>query len=164
MPEDYTMSLPRPLPILAIVFAATWCSPAYSAGPEGLWLVKDKTGRIRIEKCGDKMWGTIAWQKNPKKDENNPNAALRARALVGSAILVGMRPAGANHWEGDIYNPQNGKTYKSKMTLQPSGNALDIQGCVLGGLICGGESWTRIADNTPGTAAKNNCAAARAGR
>ena len=149
--------------LLALV-AATVSTPAHSASPEGLWLVKDQTGRIRIEKCGSQMWGTIAWQKTPKKDESNPNPALRNRPLIGAAILIGMRRSGADRWEGDIYNPQNGNIYKSKMALQPSGGVLDIQGCVLGGLICGGESWTRIADSTPGTAPKNNCAAARSGR
>ena len=149
--------------VLLALFAATLSAPAHAASPEGLWLVKDQTGRIRVEKCGSQLWGTIAWQKTPIKDENNPNAALRSRPLIGSAILIGMRAAGANHWEGDIYNPRNGSIYKSKMTLAPSG-VLEIQGCVLGGLICGGESWTRIADSTPGTAPKNNCAAAKSGR
>jgi uncharacterized protein (DUF2147 family) len=158
------MSLYRLLLPLVLAIGATVSSPAQSASPEGLWLVKDHTGRIRVEQCSGRLWGTIAWQKTPKKDDQNPNAALRSRPLLGAAILIGMRPSGANRWEGDIYNPQNGSIYKSKMTLQPSGNVLEIQGCVLGGLICGGENWSRIAENTPGTAPKNNCAAARAGR
>lgn len=157
------MSIHRLLFPLVAVFAATLSAPAQSAGPEGLWLVKDQTGRIRIEKCGSDMWGTIAWQKTPKNDTSNPNPALRNRPLIGSAILIGMRPAGADRWEGDIYNPRDGSIYKSKMALLPSGT-LDIKGCVLGGLICGGENWTRLAETMPGTAPKNNCAAARAGR
>lgn len=146
------------LPMLALSVIVS-ASPAWSAGPEGLWLVKEGTGRIRIEKCGNAMWGTIAWQKTPSKDEKNPNPALRDRPMIGTAILIGMKPTQANLWEGDIYNPRDGSIYKSKMSMQ--GDALDIKGCVLGGLICGGETWTRLADNTPGTAPKNNCAAAR---
>jgi uncharacterized protein (DUF2147 family) len=157
------MSFRRLLFPLIAVFAVVLPATARSASPEGLWLVDDQTGRIRIEKCGNEMWGTIAWQKDPKNDTNNPNSARHSRPLVGSAILIGMKPAGADRWEGDIYNPRDGKIYKSKMALLPSG-ILEIKGCVLGGLICGGENWKRLAQDPPGTAAKNNCAAARAPR
>jgi uncharacterized protein (DUF2147 family) len=147
--------------LLALVaaFVASVSAPALAAGPEGLWLVKDQTGRIRIEKCNNVMWGSVAWQKEPSKDGNNPNPALKDRPIVGIAILIGMSQTEANLWEGNIYNPRNGNIYKSKMSMQ--GEMLDIKGCVLGGLICGGEAWTRLADNTPGTAPKNNCAVTR---
>jgi uncharacterized protein (DUF2147 family) len=81
--------------------------------------------------------------------------------MLGAAILIGMRQTQPNLWEGDIYNPRNGSVYKSKMSMQ--GDTLDIKGCVMGGIICGGETWTRIAENTPGTAPKNHCAAAKLG-
>lgn len=102
------------------------------------------------------MWGSIAWQKDPSKDVHNPDPALKDKPLIGAAILIGMRQTQANLWEGDIYNPRNGSIYKSKMSMQ--GEMLDIKGCILGGFICGGEAWTRLADNTPGTAPKDNCA------
>ena len=60
-----------------IISSAKVPAPAMAAGPEGLWLVKDQTGRIRIEKCNNLMWGSIAWQKDPSKDVNNPNPALK---------------------------------------------------------------------------------------
>jgi uncharacterized protein (DUF2147 family) len=150
------------VPIIA-VFAIVLPATARSAGPEGLWLVEDKSARIRIEKCGNEMWGTVAWLRDPKNDANNPNPALRSRPMIGAAVLIGMKPAGGERWEGEVYNGRDGKTYDSKMTVTPSG-ALKIEGCVLGGLICGGENWTRLAQDPPGTAPKNNCAAARVRR
>jgi uncharacterized protein (DUF2147 family) len=150
------------LPLIA-AFAVALPAAARSAGPEGLWLVEDQTGRIRIEKCGNEMWGTIAWQKTPGNDTSNPNPAMRSKPLTGAAILIGMKPVAADRWEGDVYNPRDGSTYTAKMAMLPSGQ-LEVKGCVLGGWICGGENWTRLAENTPGTAPKNNCAAARAPR
>jgi uncharacterized protein (DUF2147 family) len=137
------MLLRRSLLPLAAMFALMGPASAQSAGPEGLWLVKDQTARIRIEKCGNEMWGTIAWQKDPKNDTSNPNPAMQNRSLLGSVVLIGMRPAAANLWEGDIYNARDGKTYSSKIALLPSG-VLEVKGCVMGGMICGGESWTRL--------------------
>jgi len=149
---SFRQSLFPLIAFLSIVLPAA----AKSASPEGLWLVEDKTARIRIEKCGNEMWGTVAWLRETKKDINNPNPALRGRSMTG------MKPAG-ERWEGEVYNARDGKTYNSKMAVTPAG-ALEIKGCVLGGLICGGENWTRLAPDPPGTAPKNNCAVTRAPR
>ena len=35
---------------------------------------------------------------------------MHNRSLLGSAVLIGMRPTEANLWEGDIYNARDGKT------------------------------------------------------
>lgn len=147
--------------VAAVVVAMSSPASAQNAGPEGLWLVKDQTARIRIEKCGNEMWGTVAWQNEPKIDVNNPDPAMRQRSLLGSAVLIGMRPAAANLWEGDIYNARDGKTYSSKMTMLPSG-ALEIKGCVMS-IICGGENWTRLQEPPPaaGAAPRSSCAGLR---
>ncbi len=114
------------------------------ATPAGDWLVEDGTAHIRIVQCGGAYWGVISWTKGaPGKDENNPNAALRNRSVLGIPILIDMRPAG-NRWEGQVYNAQDGSTYKSNISLL-SADTLRIEGCVLGGFICGGEKWTRVA-------------------
>jgi uncharacterized protein (DUF2147 family) len=143
------------LSLLAVFAIAIPATAKAAGGPEGLWLVEDQTGRIKIQKCGSQMWGMIAWQKTPKNDENNPNPAMQSKPLVGTAILIGMKQVG-DRWEGDIYNPRNGKVYDSKMAMLPSGK-LSIKGCVLGGLICGGEDWVKLPDE-PAGASKISCA------
>ena len=145
-------------PLIA-VFAAAFSAPAKSASPEGLWLVEDQTGRIRIEKCGNEMWGFLAWQKTPKNDTNNSNPAMHNKSLVGVQILIGMKPAGDDRWEGNVYNPRDGKTYTAKMAMLRSGQ-LEIKGCMMG-IFCGGENWTRLAQDPPNTAPKTNCAVRR---
>jgi hypothetical protein len=61
-----------------------------------------------------------------------------------------MRPTKPGLWEGDVYNAENGKTYSSRISLTAP-DVLRIEGCVLGGLICGGQNWTRVnaADTAP---------------
>src|SRR5262249_53557022 len=144
------------LPLLAMLAVAVPAT-ARAAGPEGLWLVGDQTGRIQIQKCGSQMWGVIAWQKTPKDDTDNPHPANQNQPLVGTAILIGMKPAG-DRWEGNVYNPRNGKVYDSKMAMLPSGK-LQIKGCVMGGMICGGEDWTRLAEDA--ASQKITCANAK---
>jgi uncharacterized protein (DUF2147 family) len=57
-------------------------------------------------------------------------------------VLIDMKPAKNDHWEGQAYNPTDGRTYSSNISLKSS-DVLRIEGCVFGGLLCGGEDWTR---------------------
>jgi len=114
--------------------------PALAADPTGNWLVKDQTAVIRIAPCADALCGTIAWPSQPGLDENNPDPGKRDRPIVGTQIIVGMKPAGGNRWDGEIYNPENGKTYSGHIILL-SPDVLRIEGCLL--IFCGGENWTR---------------------
>jgi hypothetical protein len=54
-----------------------------------------------------------------------------------------MKLVSPNKWEGEVYNAQNGKMYSANIALV-SDDVLKIQGCVFGGLFCGGENWTRV--------------------
>lgn len=57
---------------------------------------------------------------------------------------MGMTPTGnAGVWKGKVYNAEDGKTYSGRMTLEGA-NKLSLKGCVLGGLICRGETWSRV--------------------
>jgi uncharacterized protein (DUF2147 family) len=116
---------------------------AFAQSPAGQWRVEDGSADIRIADCGGALWGVIAWTKDaPGRDEHNPNPALRGRSVMGIPILINMRPSD-NRWNGEVYDAQDGSTYTSHIGLQ-SPDVLRIEGCVLGGLICGGESWTRV--------------------
>ena len=100
--------------------------------------------------CGPELCGTIIALKEPndpatgrpKTDKNNPDAAKRARPVIGIQIVFGMKPNGANKWSGQVYNAEDGKTYSGNITLQ-SATSLKLEGCVLGGIICKGQTWTR---------------------
>jgi hypothetical protein len=63
-------------------------------------------------------------------------------------ILIDMKKkAGADQWEGQVYNAKDGQLYSS--TISPIGvDQLEIKGCVLG-FLCGGETWTRVGPPIP---------------
>ena len=124
------------------IFVCLVSSAAAAADPTGEWLVADGTARVRIEPCNDALWGVISWAKEPGTDENNPDPAKRSRPIIGMPILLNMQKADANRWDGQVYNAENGKTYTSHINLVRN-DVLRIEGCVFGGLFCGGENWTR---------------------
>jgi uncharacterized protein (DUF2147 family) len=128
---------------LAGVLSASLCSMALAAEPVGEWLVANGEARIKIEPCPNGLWGVISWTRDPSIDLKNPDPAKRDRPMVGVPILRAMKPVNPNKWEGEVYNAQNGKMYSANITLL-SDDVLKIQGCVLGGVFCGGENWSRV--------------------
>jgi uncharacterized protein (DUF2147 family) len=137
--------------IVAATLLALTGSSAHAADPAGTWLTQAGTSRIRIADCGGALCGTIVWLKEPndpdtgkpKTDKNNADQSKRSRPLLGVQIVLGMKPSGADKWAGQVYNAEDGKTYSGNLTMNGASN-LTLQGCALGGLVCKGQTWTRV--------------------
>src|SRR6476661_5021199 len=129
--------------------------PALAADPTGDWRVADGVANIRVAQCNGNMWGVVAWEKTPGgRDKNNPDVSKQSRPTLGMPILIDMKKkAGADQWQGQVYNAKDGQFYSS--TIRPIGSdQLEIQGCVLG-FLCGGETWTRVAGPIPSSPANS---------
>ncbi len=136
----------------ALLFAAGLtlaAAPAFAADPvEGEWLTQAGTGKVRIAPCAgnaDRLCGAISWLKNPADqkatDTNNSDAKLRGRPILGLPMLHGFKSAGPGKWTGGkIYDPQSGKTYDSKLSINPNGT-LKVEGCIA--VICQAQTWKR---------------------
>jgi uncharacterized protein (DUF2147 family) len=61
-------------------------------------------------------------------DLHNPDAALRSRPLIGMNLLDGYQYKGGK-WQGSLYDPESGKTYKSQITLGSDGT-LQMRGYI----------------------------------
>lgn len=134
----------RSLPV-AILLSFAGAMPANAAASvSGLWLTTEKDSVVEIGPCGEVLCGRITrilspTPQGPPKDSNNPNPALRSRPIQGLAILTGFTDAGKT-WQGTIYDPRAGKTYKSFLTLLANGT-LQVKGCI--GPFCRTMPWTR---------------------
>ena len=137
-----------PLMAAALSIAAVISGPARAADPTGLWLSGDGDVKMRIAHCGANICSTIAWLKEPnengkpKVDKYNADESKRGRPVMGSQIILGMAPDGADKWSGKVYNAEDGKTYTGSITLTGA-TALELKGCALAGLICKGQIWTK---------------------
>jgi len=84
--------------------------------------------------------------RSPRLDTNNADPSLRARPLIGLSILSGLKPRIDGGWSGQIYNPEDGQTYRA--TLRRVGaDTLEVEGCVL--VLCKKQVWrkaTAVAD------------------
>lgn len=133
----------KPLAIAALALAsALAAAPALAQEPVGTFVSQSGDTRVRFAPCGNQICGTIVSVRGQTRDEKNEDASLRGRNLVGVRMIT-MRPAGANAWQGTLYNFQDGKTYNGRMSM-PNANSMSLSGCVLGGLICRSQTWTRV--------------------
>ena len=115
---------------------------AQAQDPSGTYLSETGDTRVRIAKCGAAYCGTIVAVNGEAKDVNNPDPQLKTRNLVGVQMISNIQPAG-EAFTGSLYNYKDGKTYTGKMSFK-GGNAMQLSGCVLGGLICRSQTWTKV--------------------
>jgi uncharacterized protein (DUF2147 family) len=116
----------------------------------GSWSNPSGNDHILIYKKGNKYFGKLDWIKvpndeggKPKVDKKNPNDALKSRPMLGLELLKDFVFDGDDMYvDGNIYDPQNGKTYSCKMTLD--GTKLKIRGYIGISLIGRTEVWTRV--------------------
>ncbi|PVB60742.1 DUF2147 domain-containing protein [Labrenzia sp. 011] len=129
--------------IAAAGFLAAASAGATAADARGDWVRANGASKIRITSCGNALCGKLIWLRTPRNDTKNPDTAKRDRPLLGIDIVQSMKPTGkGGQWKGKVYNAEDGKTYTGFIALEGA-EKLKLEGCVMGGLICKGETWTR---------------------
>ncbi|GAB2184958.1 DUF2147 domain-containing protein [Roseibium sp. LAB1] len=130
--------------LLAGALITTSATVSFAGDAKGDWERPNGASKIRISSCGSSLCGKLIWLREPRNDTKNPEAAKRDRPLLGVQIVQAMKPTEKeNQWKGKVYNAEDGKTYTGFIELT-SANALKLEGCVMGGLICKGETWKRV--------------------
>lgn len=116
-------------------------------GPVGRWVTPGASAVVEIMPCGGApgLCGAIRWlwdgvddKGRSRLDGQNADAILRTRPLVGLSILSGLTAVPNGSWEGRIYNPEDGQTYRATVR-RPTADTLTIEGCVL--FICQKQVW-----------------------
>ena len=127
--------------ISAFALALAAAPPATLTGD---WLTDDRSAIVHIGPCGGSLCGRILRilaRGAPATDVNNPNASLRNRPLVGTAVLSGFTSSGSRAATGGrAYDPKTGRSYRSSLQLNGDGS-LRVTGCVL--FVCQSRTWTR---------------------
>lgn len=124
---------PAPAPVAAVTPATSTApsTPAILPGelmPVGVWETEKSEGKVRIVQCGQALCGYAV------DERTNAN---------GKQVLVDMKSTRENLWNGKINDVKNGGVYVSHMSLHGP-NSLRVEGCAMGGMLCGGQTWARV--------------------
>lgn len=104
------------------------------------WRNPGKSVQVRIDNCGNALCGTVTWA--------SPKAIADARRggtqnLVGTRLFRDLLPAGEGKWKGKVFVPDIRKTFSGTLTFADR-NTMVGKGCVLFGVICKSQSWSRV--------------------
>ena len=136
------------LPLLALSVSAI------AADATGRWkTIDDKTGKVKsIVEISQAANGTLSGKvveilhsdKGPNPVCDGCEGANKNKPVKGMTILwnLSQDKGTTSKWSGGtILDPANGKTYRSKIELQPGGGKLDVSGCIA--FICRAQTWVR---------------------
>lgn len=123
----------------ALIAAPAW---ALAAGVDGVWRTESNDAggylEVTVGPCAADSSKTCGIASKAFKA---PGEADPAYPHLGKPIIENMASDGDGQYSGGtVFDPESGKTYKSKMSLK--GGGLDVEGCIA--FICEGETWSRV--------------------
>ena len=127
--------------VFAIAAMALASSPAFAQAIEGQWTNPKRTVVVQVERCGAAYCGTVVKATEKAKAKARKGGTAN---LVGTQILSGLKPIGNGRFRGRAFVPKR-NTHATATVRQLGDDAMQVQGCILGGLLCDNERWTRVA-------------------
>lgn len=139
----------------AVMAASLATLPAWAgdASPVGLWKnIDDVSGKpkalIRISENNGALQGKIEKLFRPADQDQNPKCdqckdARKDQPVIGMVFMSGLKKDGDEYTGGEILDPDNGKVYKSKMTLLDGGKKLQVRGYIGVPMLGRSQTWVR---------------------
>ncbi len=109
------------------------------SGVLGCWLAENGDSVLEVRADGDGLIGRVValeepfyeagekpgWEGKPRLDDRNPDPERRKQPVLGLDILQGFQFD--ENWNGRIYDPRSGDTYKSTLKVVDEGR-LELRG------------------------------------
>jgi uncharacterized protein (DUF2147 family) len=144
-------ALPFALALAALLtLPAAW---ADDASPLGLWKnIDDASGKpkalIRIFDNKGALEGRIEKLYRPADQDQNPKCdrcegVNKDQPIIGMVFMSGLTKSGDEYTGGQILDPDNGKVYKSKLTLVDGGKKLNVRGYIGVPMLGRSQVWVR---------------------
>ena len=141
------------LATLALLAQLAWAGAAWAqATPAGLWkTIDDETkaekSLVRISESGGTFSGKIEKLLDPAKQDSKCDKCEGARKdqpISGwNNVEVVKKNADEPYWDGGtILDPNNGKTYKVRLTPKDGGKTLEVRGFI--GFLYRNQTWQRV--------------------
>ncbi len=126
---------------------------AQAASPVGTWqTIDDHTGKpkalVQISQDSNGELSGVVMKGLGENDTPDRRCTActderKDQLIKGMTIIKDMKPEG-DHWDGgNILDPENGKVYKCKMTLEDGGQKLVVRGYIGVSLLGRSQTWVR---------------------
>lgn len=137
------MTSPR---LLALALAALPLTAASASADEMAppiateWRNPSNSVQVRIDECGAKLCATVTWASDKAKADARRGGT---ETLVGTRLFRDLSPAGSGRWRGKVFVPDLRKTFSGTISFAGSDKMIG-KGCVLFGVICKSQTWSRV--------------------
>jgi uncharacterized protein (DUF2147 family) len=138
--------------IAALLIATAPTIALAQATPVGLWkTIDDETkaekSLVRISESGGVVTGKIEKLLDPTKQDakcKDCSDARKDQPVIGMTIVEGVKKnADEAYWDGGtILDPNNGKTYKVRLTPKDGGKTMEVRGFI--GFLYRNQTWQRV--------------------
>jgi uncharacterized protein (DUF2147 family) len=115
-------------------------SPAWAQAIEGQWTNYKRNVVVQVERCGTAYCGRVIQASERAKEKARKGGTPN---LIGTQILTGLMPVGQGKFRGRAFVPKR-NIHATANVRQISDDVMQVQGCVLAGLLCDSERWTRV--------------------
>lgn len=127
-----------------MIAACLWFSPGMALAQDtpkaddilGLWRTGERNGSwgyVRFERCGAAYCGSLI----------GGGGKTVNKSYFGTRIVRGMTWEKTRFTGGRVLDVERGVWYRAKFEFRGKTRAL-LYGCVLGGAICGSQTWRRV--------------------
>ena len=142
---------------IVLLAQAAATTPAPPLSPIGYWqTISDVTGQpqsiVQIYESHGKLFARV---DKVLVTDGVPATCVKCRddrkgtPLVGLVIMRNMRHAGDDYRDGDILDPESGKVYRCRMTLDVTGQRLTVRGYIGISLFGRSQVWHRVSGQNP---------------
>ena len=146
--KNYIAVCSTAIALLAVPFAV---QAQAKDTPVGLWkTIDDETKQakslVRITEKDGVLTGKIEKLLDPTKAESKCEKCSddrKDKPIQGMTILTGLKKGDGEWNDGQILDPNNGKTYKAKATVRDAGKQLEVRGFVGIAALGRSQMWVR---------------------
>lgn len=129
--------------VVVVVGAATLpCSgaPGQAAHRDIVLRNPSNSVHVRIHSCGKTRCATVVWANEKAKQDSARGGTPK---LVGTELFKDFREVSPKVWKGKVFVPDLNMTFTGTATVKDE-NRVVARGCLLGGLGCRSQTWTRV--------------------
>ena len=125
--------------LFSVAVPASAGSPPDAAPIASEWRNPSNSVHVRIDQCGGAVCGTVTWASDKAIADAKRGGTTN---LIGTRLFRDLKPAGPGKWSGKVFVPDIRQTFSGTIQFQ-DGKMLG-KGCVLFGIICKEQTWSRV--------------------
>ena len=104
------------------------------------WRNPGNSVHVRIDRCGAQLCGTVTWASAKAIADARRGGTQN---LVGTRLFRNLEPVSEGVFRGKVFVPDIRQTFSGTLSFSGA-NTMVGKGCVLFGLVCKSQTWSRV--------------------